>query len=171
MNIIPATPAPEFREIKKWNDEKIHSVKDYKGKVVLLDFWTYTCIYCLRTIPTIDFLKEKYGNQGLEIVSLHSAEYEFAKEEKNIKKALKEYDIEDYTTGYDTSNKTWELYGNSYWPKHVLIDKDGFVRYEHAGYGVAAEFEDALNDLLEIPQPSIQSEVKNSDENPIFYQP
>lgn len=166
MNIIPATPAPEFREIKKWNDEKIHSIKQYKGKVVLLDFWTYTCIYCLRTIPTIEFLREKYGKQGLEIVSLHSAEYQFAKEEKNIKKALKEYNIDDFVTGYDISNKTWETYGNSYWPKHVLIDKDGFVRYEHAGYGVATEFEDALNDLLEIPQSPIQPEIKDANENP-----
>lgn len=151
MNIIPATPAPEYKEIKKWNDNKTHSIRDLKGKVILLDFWTYTCIFCLRTIPTIDLLKKKYEKDGLEVISIHSSEYEFAKKEDNIVKALEIYGLEDNLTGFDTTNKTWEAYGNSYWPKHILIDKDGFVRYEHPGYGTPEDFEDALTDLLDIP--------------------
>ena len=157
MNIIPATPAPEFKEIKKWNDNNMHSIRDLKGKVILLDFWTYTCIFCLRTIPTIDLLKKKYEKDGLEIIGIHSAEYDFAKKEENIVKALNIYGLQDTLTGFDISNKTWEAYGNSYWPKHILIDKDGFVRYEHPGYGNPEEFEDALSDLLDIPPLSATS--------------
>jgi thiol-disulfide isomerase/thioredoxin len=152
MNIIPATPAPEYKEIKKWNDNKMHSIKDLKGKVILLDFWTYTCIFCLRTLPTVELLKKKYEKDGLEVIGIHSAEYDFAKREENIIKALTTYNLEDTITGFDITNKTWEAYGNSYWPKHILIDKDGFVRYEHPGYGTPEEFEDALSDLLDIPR-------------------
>jgi thiol-disulfide isomerase/thioredoxin len=165
LNIIPATPAPEFKGIEKWNDKLNHSIKEYKGKVVLLDFWTYTCIFCLRTIPTIEELTEKYSHLGFEVISIHSAEYDFAKEEDNILRALKTYDLDKFLTGFDTSNKTWEIYGNSYWPKHVLIDKEGFVRYEHPGYGAPNEFDEALKDLFDIPKQSSQSDTINPHEN------
>jgi thiol-disulfide isomerase/thioredoxin len=151
MNIIPAVSAPEFKDIKNWSDNATHSIKELKGKVVLLDFWTYSCIFCLRTIPTIKKIKEKYADKGLVVFGIHSAEYEFAKKVDNIRVALKELGIDEYVTGYDTNNKTWEVYGNSYWPKHILIDRDGFVRYEHPGYGSVDDFEEALADLLEIP--------------------
>jgi thiol-disulfide isomerase/thioredoxin len=151
MNIIPAVSAPEFKDIKDWSDNATHSIKELKGKVVLLDFWTYSCIFCLRTIPTIRKIKEKYADKGLVVFGIHSAEYEFAKKVDNIRVALKELGIDEYVTGYDTNNKTWEVYGNSYWPKHILIDRDGFVRYEHPGYGSVDDFEEALADLLEIP--------------------
>lgn len=151
MNIIPAVLAPEFKEIKNWNDNAMHSIKDLKGKVVLLDFWTYTCIFCLRTIPTIKKIKEKYSDRDLVVIGIHSAEYEFAKNIANIGKALKEFGVDEDVTGYDNNNKTWEAYGNSYWPKHILIDRDGFVRYEHPGYGTFDDFEEALSDLLDLP--------------------
>ncbi|HKR74831.1 MAG TPA: redoxin family protein [Candidatus Nitrosocosmicus sp.] len=153
MNIIPATPAPEYKDIIKWNDNLIHTIKELKGRVILLDFWTYTCVFCLRTISTIELLKKKYESYGLEVIGIHSAEYDFAKKEENITKALKIYGLDDSITGFDVNNKTWELYGNSYWPKHILIDKDGFVRYEHPGYGLVNDFDDALADLLDIPNP------------------
>ena len=108
-----------------------------------------------RTKKLITHKKKKYEKDGLEIIGIHSSEYEFAKNEENIVKALRMYGLEDTITGFDSNNKTWEAYGNSYWPKHMLIDKDGFVRYEHAGYGTPEEFEDALLDLLEIPRKAI----------------
>lgn len=164
MNIIPATPAPEYKDIKKWNDNLVHSIKELKGKVILLDFWTYTCVFCLRTIPTIELLKKKYENDGLEVIGIHSAEYDFAKKEENILRALKMYDAQDTITGFDINNKTWELYGNSYWPKHILIDKDGFVRYEHPGYGIVSEFDDAIADLLDISN-SVETRKDTKIEN------
>jgi thiol-disulfide isomerase/thioredoxin len=167
MNIIPAYPAPDFKDMDKWSDGSIHSIKEFKGKAILLDFWTYTCIYCLRTIPTINKIKEKYKDNDLIIISIHSAEYDFAKKIGNIEKAISTLNLNTYLTGFDLKNKTWELYGNSYWPKHILIDKDGFVRYEHPGYGSLKDFEDAISDILEIPFPEIQykdKEVKNEEE-------
>ena len=113
---------------------------------------------------TIELLKKKYESYDLEIIGIHSAEYEFAKREENIVRALKIYGLENTTTGFDVSNKTWELYGNSYWPKHILIDRDGFVRYEHPGYGLVNDFDDALADLLDISSPvtsSKDSELKD----------
>lgn len=165
MNIIPAMSAPEYKGIKKWNDDLGHSIKDLKGKVILLDFWTYTCVFCLRTIPTIEVLKKKYHSKGLEVVGIHSAEYEFAKKEENIRNALRTYGLEDTLTGFDTSNKTWELYGNSYWPKHILIDTDGFVRYEHPGYGTVEDFEEALIDLLDLQSTSqIENNISSHEQ-------
>jgi thiol-disulfide isomerase/thioredoxin len=156
MNIIPAISAPEFKDINNWNDNSNHSIKELKGKVVLLDFWTYTCIFCLRTIPTIKKIKEEYSDKDLVVVGIHSAEYDFAKNITNVERALQELELNEYITGYDTNNKTWEAYGNSYWPKHILIDRDGFVRYEHPGYGTFDDFREALNDLLDLPYSDAQ---------------
>ena len=171
MNIIPAFPAPNFKEIEVWSDGSNYSIKDFKGKVILLDFWTYTCIYCLRTLPTMNEIKEKYEEKGLVIIPIHSSEYEFAKHTDNIKKALSALNLNGYLTGFDTKNKTWEEYGNSYWPKHVLIDREGFVRYEHPGYGTLNEFEESISDLLEIPfnsdEEHRQKKHEESDGNEI----
>ena len=156
MNIIPAISAPEFKDINNWNDNSNHSINELKGKVVVLDFWTYTCIFCLRTIPTIKKIKEEYADKDLVVIGIHSAEYEFVKNITNIERALKELGVNDHITGYDTNNKTWEVYGNSYWPKHILIDRDGFVRYEHPGYGTFDDFKEALNDLLDLPYSNPQ---------------
>lgn len=150
MNLIPASPAPEFKEIAQWSDGLSHTIREFKGKAILLDFWTYTCIFCLRTIPTIKSIKDKFEDKGLVILPIHSAEYEFAKDLKNITKAMQMYNMDDFSIGYDSNNKTWEAYGNSYWPKHILIDKDGFIRFEHAGYGRIENFEEAIADVLEI---------------------
>ena len=148
MDVIPATPAPEFREITGWANSQPLSIKGLKGKVVLLDCWTYTCIFCLRTLPILRRLQQKYGKYGLQVVQAHSAEYHFATDHANIMKALQRYNV-DIPNAFDTKNKTWDAYGNMYWPKHVLIDHNGFIRYEHAGYGGIADFEDTVVELLE----------------------
>ncbi len=149
MDVIPATPAPEFKDITDWANSQPLSIKGLKGKVVVLDCWTYTCIFCLRTIPVMRRLQQKYGKYGLQIVQAHSAEYHFATDHANIRRALERYNVNDIPNAFDTNNKTWEAYGNMYWPKHVIIDHSGFIRYEHAGYGGMADFEDAVVELLE----------------------
>jgi len=148
MDVIPATPAPEFKDITGWANSQPLSIKGLKGKVVVLDCWTYTCIFCLRTVPIMRRLKQKYHKYGLQVVQAHSAEYHFATDHANISRALQRYDV-DIPNAFDTNNKTWEAYGNMYWPKHVIIDHNGFIRYEHAGYGGIADFEDPINELLE----------------------
>jgi hypothetical protein len=93
-------------------------------------------------------LQQKYEKYGLQVVQAHSAEYHFATDHANIRRAIQRYNV-DMPNAFDTNNKTWEAYGNMYWPKHVIIDPNGFIRYEHAGYGGIAEFEDAVFELLE----------------------
>lgn len=164
MNIIPAFPAADFKEIEVWSDGLDYSINDFKGKVIILDFWTYTCVYCLRTLPTMDKIKKKYGDKGLIVIPIHSSEYEFAKDVNNTKRAISALGLDGYVTGFDTKNKTWEEYGNSYWPKHVLVDREGFVRYEHPGYGTPSEFEEAISDLLDIPYSNEEYPQKNHEE-------
>ena len=149
MDLIPAIPAPEFRDISGWANSPPLSVKGLKGKVILLDCWTYTCIFCLRTIPIMKRLQEKYSAAGLQVVQAHSYEYQFAADHANIQRALQRFRISSVPVAFDTKNKTWEAYGNSYWPKHVLIDANGLIRYEHAGYGEISEFETSIVELLE----------------------
>lgn len=165
MELIPAAPAPEFRAIQKWINSEPISIKDLRRKVVLLDCWTYTCIFCLRTIPIMKRLQEKYQKYGLQVIQAHSAEYEFARDITNIHNALSLYDIRNIPVAIDSENKTWDAYGNSYWPKHVLIDQNNFVRYEHAGYGEIREFETTVRELL-----SEEGKVLDEDldtENPV----
>lgn len=164
MNLIPAYPAPDFKEIEKWSNNLKYSIKEFKGKIILLDFWTYTCIYCLRTIPIINKLRKKYNDKELVIIPIHSAEYEFAKNISNIDKAIVTLNLNDYLIGYDTKNHTWETYGNSYWPKHIFIDKEGFVRYEQPGYSTLEEFEEAISDILDIPYNNNEPHKDNKKE-------
>ncbi len=160
MEIIPATPAPEFKSITGWANSEPLLIKGLKGKVVLLDCWTYTCIFCLRMLPIIRRLREKYAKYGLQVVQAHSAEYDFARDHGNIMRALEKYRVSE-PVAFDTENKTCEAYGNMYWPKHVLIDNNGFVRYEHAGYGGVGDFEETIIELLQEAgqQPSEEKEI------------
>jgi thiol-disulfide isomerase/thioredoxin len=149
MDIVPAVPAPEFKDIRVWANSKPLSIKDLKGEVVLLDCWTHTCVFCLRTIPIMKRLQKKYSKYGFQVIQAHSAEYEFATKIENVHKALSHYKINNIPVGFDTNNSTWEAYGNMYWPKHVLIDHNSFIRYEHAGYGSIQDFESRVIELLE----------------------
>jgi thiol-disulfide isomerase/thioredoxin len=164
VQLIPASQAPEFKAVSGWANSGPLSIKDLKGKVVILDCWTYTCIFCLRTIPMMRRLQEKYARHGLQVVQAHSAEYHFATDHENIRKALARYNVTTLPVAFDTANKTWEAYGNMYWPKHVVIDHNGFVRYEHAGYGDISEFEPVIAELLEEAtgkKPAIEYDEKN----------
>ena len=149
LNLIPAIPAPEFKDISIWANSEPVSMKGLKGKVILLDCWTYTCIFCLRTIPIMKRLQQKYAKNRFQVIQAHSAEYDFAKDASNIQRALMRYNINNIPVAFDTDNRIWEAYGNMYWPKHILIDHNGFIRYEHAGYGEIQDFEDAVVELLE----------------------
>lgn len=168
MDIIPADPAPEFKEISGWANSQPLSIKGLKGKVILLDCWTYTCIFCLRTIPIMKVLQAKYGKYGLQVVQAHSFEYEFAKEHAHINRAIKTYGVSE-PVAFDTSNKTWEAYGNMYWPKHILIDHNGLIRYEHAGYGGISDFEDAVVELLtDAGQNPVEEKELREPQDPIY---
>src|SRR5688572_6420139 len=113
MDVIPATPAPEFKDITGWANSQPLTIKGMKGRVVVLDCWTYTCIFCLRTIPVMRRLQQKYGKYGLQVVQAHSAEYHFATDHGNIKRALARYSV-NIPNAFDTGNKTWEEIGRAH---------------------------------------------------------
>ena len=121
----------------------------------------------MRTIPIINKIREKYKDNGLVVIPIHSSEYEFARNITNIEMAIATLNLDEYLIGFDTKNQTWEAYGNSFWPKHIFIDKEGFVRYEQPGYGMLKEFEEALSDLLDLSYNSNEAEEEGQEDNEI----
>lgn len=145
----PGTKAPGFQEENSWiNSEPLTLEKDLKNKVVLIDFWTYTCINCIRTLPYLRDWYSKYNDKGFEIIGVHSPEFEFEKEFDNVQKATKQYELL-YPVVQDNDFKIWQAYNNRYWPAHYLIDKNGDIRYTHFGEGKYIETENAIRTLLE----------------------
>lgn len=146
QDAMPETPAIDLTDIEWINTEPI-SLEDMKGKVIMLSFWAYTDVFCLRSIPIERKLSKKYEQNGFKIISIHCAEYEFAKDVSNVRKAIAKYKI-DFPAAVDKDNKTWQTYGNMYMPKHVLIDSTGIIRYEIAGYSNIRDYELPIYGLL-----------------------
>jgi cytochrome c biogenesis protein CcdA/thiol-disulfide isomerase/thioredoxin len=129
-------------------DGKPIKLADYKGKkVVLIDVWTYSCINCQRTLPYVKAWYDKYKDQGLEIVGLHTPEFAFEKVQKNVEDAVKRDGI-TYPVVLDNDYATWNAYGNQYWPRKYLIDLDGYIIYDHIGEGNYDETEKAIQKAL-----------------------
>ena len=140
--------APDFDGGNSWINSNVPlHLKDLRGKVVLVDFWTYSCINCYRTIPFLNAWYEKYNRDGLVIVGVHSPEFEFEKNRDNLIGAIEEYGIE-YPVVQDNDLVIWNKYNNRYWPAKYLIDKDGKVRYYHFGEGKYDETEQEIQKLL-----------------------
>lgn len=116
-------------------------------KVILVDFWTYSCINCQRTLPYLTSWYEKYKDQGLEIVGIHTPEFEFEKEYENVLRAVEKYNIK-YPVVLDNDYSTWRNYANRYWPRKYIIDIDGFIVYDHIGEGGYEETEKVIQQLL-----------------------
>ncbi|PIT92687.1 MAG: thiol-disulfide isomerase [Candidatus Harrisonbacteria bacterium CG10_big_fil_rev_8_21_14_0_10_42_17] len=116
-------------------------------KVVLVDFWTYSCINCQRTTPYLNAWYEKYADQGLEIIGIHTPEFEFEKDYNNVLAATKKFDIK-YPVVLDNDYSTWTAYRNRYWPRKYLVDIDGFIVYDHIGEGGYEETEKKIQELL-----------------------
>ena len=125
------------------------TISQYLGKeVILVDFWTYTCINCQRTFPYLNTWYEEYKDKGLIIIGVHTPEFEFEKNYDNVKKAIEKYGIK-YPVVQDNDYKTWEAYGNQYWPRKYLIDIDGFIVYDHIGEGGYEETEKEIQKALQ----------------------
>lgn len=127
-------PAPPIFGITSWINSKPLQLSDLKGKVVLIDFWTYSCINCLRTLPYLKDWYDKYHDKGFIIIGVHSPEFDFEKDLTNVRKAVATEGIL-YPVALDNQFVTWQNFENSYWPAHYLIDKNGNVVYEHFGEG------------------------------------
>lgn len=124
------------------------TINEFKGKkVVLLDIWTYSCINCQRTIPYLNEWYKKYEDDGLVIIGLHTPEFAFEKVQKNVEKAVNNFNIK-YPVVLDNDFSTWREYKNQYWPRKYLIDIDGYIVYDHAGEGMYEESEIAIQKAL-----------------------
>jgi thiol-disulfide isomerase/thioredoxin len=123
------------------------TLKDLRGKVVLVDFWTYSCINCIRTLPYLVDWTTKYADKGLVIVGVHTPEFEFEKNIENVKAAVQKFGIK-YPVFQDNDKGTWNAYENRYWPRKYIIDSEGYIRYDHIGEGGYAETEKIIQTLL-----------------------
>lgn len=139
--------APELTNVNGYINSEPITLADLRGKVVLVDFWTYSCINCIRTIPYLNAWHEKYADNGLVIVGVHTPEFEFEKDYNNVKAAVEKFDIK-YPVAQDNEKGTWEAYENRYWPRKYLIDNEGYIRYDHIGEGAYAETEKVIQSLL-----------------------
>ena len=140
-------PAPDFAGISKWLNSEPLTMPGLRGKVVLVDFWTYSCINCIRTLPYVTHWYDRYKDQGLVVVGVHTPEFAFEKNTENVARAIKQFHIH-YPVAQDNDYATWNNYGNRYWPAEYLIDKNGNVVYPHFGEGHYDQTENAIRALL-----------------------
>ena len=140
--------APEFDKITGYINTEPINLADLKGKVVLVDFWTYSCINCIRTIPYLVDWNEKYADKGLVIVGIHAPEFEFEKNIENVKAAVERFGIR-YPVIQDNDKGTWNAYQNQYWPRKYIVDNEGYIRYDHIGEGGYSETEKVIQSLLQ----------------------
>jgi thiol-disulfide isomerase/thioredoxin len=142
--------APDFTGNQRWFNtpgNRPLSLRHLRGKVVLVDFWTYTCINCLRTLPYLKALDARYRDDGLVIVGVHTPEFPFERDAQNVQRAISQNGIR-YPVAQDNKYATWDAYGNQYWPAEYIIDARGRVRFTHFGEGAYREKEHVVRELL-----------------------
>jgi cytochrome c biogenesis protein CcdA/thiol-disulfide isomerase/thioredoxin len=166
--------APDFAGIQLWLNSEPLTLRDLRGKVVLLDFWTYSCINCLRTLPFIKRWDAAYRSKGLVIVGVHTPEFAFEREPDNVRGAVGSLGVR-YPVALDNDYATWNAWGNRYWPAKYFVDRRGHVRYAHFGEGEYEESEQVIRTLLAepgLPQPvagAIPDETPTEPQTPETY--
>jgi cytochrome c biogenesis protein CcdA/thiol-disulfide isomerase/thioredoxin len=149
-SLPPLGPAPEFTETQRWFNTPLGApltLNSLRGRVVLIDFWTYTCINCIRTLPYLKAWDATYRPQGLTIVGVETPEFSFEHDAGNVANAISQFGIR-YPVVQDNNNGTWNAYGNQYWPADYLLDSTGQVRYTSFGEGDYDKTETAIRALL-----------------------
>jgi len=139
--------APEFSGITQWLNSEPLTMKQLRGKVILVDFWTYDCINCINTLSHVVQWHDKYKDKGLVVVGVHTPEYAFERKTENVRTALKRFDIR-YPVAQDNRYATWNAYNNRYWPAFYLVNKKGRVVYTHFGEGQYEQTEARIQQLL-----------------------
>ncbi len=161
-------PAPEFAGITAWLNTDPLTLTGLRGKVVVIDFWTYSCINCLRTLPYLKRWDEAYRNKGLVLVGVHSPEFAFERVRSNVEDAVERLGIA-YPVALDNRFDTWQAWGNRYWPAKYFIDRTGNVRYAHFGEGDYEGSEDVIRTLLAepgLPEP-VSGEIDGERAGPV----
>lgn len=151
VNLSKGKSLPEFQDISEWLNGSPLTVADLVGSVVLIQFWTFACINCQRTLPYIVKWHQEYAEQGLKVVGVHTPEFAFERDASNVKKALQQHQI-TYSVPLDNDFKTWKAYDNGYWPQLYLADRQGKLRYNHIGEGAYDETEQTIRQLLQEPK-------------------
>lgn len=146
MNIEPNTVrAPEVGRV--WLNSPPLSFRQLRGRVVLVDFWDYTCVNCVRTLPYVKAWNDRYSPHGLTVVGVHTPEFTFAQYESNVERGVREFGL-TYPVVVDSNYEIWKLFACRCWPTKYLIDKEGYLRYAHFGEGAYSECEQAIQTLL-----------------------
>jgi cytochrome c biogenesis protein CcdA/thiol-disulfide isomerase/thioredoxin len=140
-------PMPDLNGAVGWINSPPLATKSLRGKVVMIDFWTYSCINCLRALPYVEGWAAKYKDAGLVVIGVHTPEFAFEKERSNVEKAVRDLKI-TYPVAIDSDYKIWEAFNNQYWPAHYFIDGKGRIRAHHFGEGGYDESERVIQELL-----------------------
>lgn len=156
-----AYPAPPILGIDAWINSQPLTIADLKGRVILIDFWTYSCINCIRTLPYLKNWYNKYHDQGFVIIGVHTPEFEFEKNFDNVKNAVEKFQI-PYPIALDSHYGTWLSFHNHYWPAHYLIDKNGMIVYVHFGEGGYDIAEHNIVALLGVKNDNIKNIESNA---------
>ncbi len=145
--LTDAGTIPSLNGATQWLNSPPLSAEALKGKVVLVDFWTYSCINCLRSLPYVKAWAEKYRDQGLVVIGVHAPEFAFERDIENVTKEAKKLGV-TYPIAIDNDYRIWRAFNNQYWPAHYFIDASGHIRYEHFGEGDYARSEKVIQELL-----------------------
>jgi len=139
--------APNFVGISNWYNSAPLSIGSLRGKVVLVDFWTYNCVNCIHTLPRVTALYAKYHDRGLVVVGVHTPEFPFERSAAGVQAALKRHGIA-YPVAQDNDSQTWNAYHNQYWPAQYIVDQNGNIVYQHDGEGQYEQIEATIAHLL-----------------------
>jgi len=140
-------PAPELVELSDWINSPPLTLAGLRGKVVVLDFWTYSCINCLRTLPYLKAWDAAYRQDGLVLIGVHSPEFSFERVPENVRRAVRELGLR-YPVALDNEFATWKAFANQYWPAKYFLDRRGHLRFVHFGEGEYARSEQVIRTLL-----------------------
>jgi thiol-disulfide isomerase/thioredoxin len=143
-------PAPEFVGLDRWVNSPPLTMASLRGKVVLVDFWTYSCINCLNALPYVQAWDARYKSQGLVVVGVHTPEFGYEKSDKNLDAAIARLKIR-HAVAQDNGYATWRAFDNEYWPAVYLIDRQGRIVYSHVGEGDYAQIDKRIQALLSQP--------------------
>ncbi len=166
--------APEIGRI--WFNSPPLTMRQLRGRAVLIDFWDYTCVNCIRTLPYVKEWHARYQDRGLTVIGVHSPEFLFARYESNVERGIEEFGL-TYPIVVDSNLELWEAFANRYWPSKYLIDAEGYLRYAHFGEGAYRETEEAIQELLleiepKAALPPLLEPLRESDHpGVVCYQP
>ena len=168
MALVPPKqiPAPALAGLDGWINSPALTLDDLAGKTVLLDFWTYTCVNCIRTLPYLRDWHAKYADEGLVIIGVHTPEFDFEKIPENVARAASELGLE-YPIAQDDDYATWRAYRVEAWPTKYIVDAGGFVRYYHRGEGAYADTERVIRYLLAESGRDVSAIEANSAPDPL----